>query len=158
MTMWNELLGNQILISAVLGWTVAQFLKTVIDMVINKSFNPERVFGSGGMPSSHSATVCALTTASGMKPSQTTTEVEVQERRKEDGKEKEAENVTVLPDSNGKLNGAYMQGLYGTQKQTVILVGYDGRVRYFERTLYEDDARATEIHRRDRSYEFVIEK
>ena len=65
--MWNEFLGNQILISAVLGWTVAQFLKTVIDMVINKSFNPERVFGSGGMPSSHSATVCALTTASGMK-------------------------------------------------------------------------------------------
>ena len=40
MTMWNEFLGNQILISAVLGWTVAQFLKTVIDMVINKSFNP----------------------------------------------------------------------------------------------------------------------
>ena len=40
--MWNEFLGNQILISAVLGWTVAQFLKTVIDMVINKSFNPER--------------------------------------------------------------------------------------------------------------------
>ena len=34
MTMWNEFLGNQILISAVLGWTVAQFLKTVIDMVI----------------------------------------------------------------------------------------------------------------------------
>ena len=59
--------GDQILISAVLGWTVAQFLKTVIDMVINKSFNPERIFGSGGMPSSHSATVCALTTASGMK-------------------------------------------------------------------------------------------
>ena len=52
--MWNEFLGNQILISAVLGWTVAQFLKTVIDMVINKSFNPERIFGSGGMPSSHS--------------------------------------------------------------------------------------------------------
>ncbi len=65
--MWNEFLGNQMLISAVLGWTVAQFLKTVIDMVINKSFNPERIFGSGGMPSSHSATVCALTTASGMK-------------------------------------------------------------------------------------------
>ena len=45
--MWNEFLGNQILVSAVLGWTVAQFLKTVIDMVINKSFNPERIFGSG---------------------------------------------------------------------------------------------------------------
>ena len=67
MTMWNEFLGNQILISAVLGWTVAQFLKTVIDMVLNRSFNPERIFGSGGMPSSHSATVCALATATGIR-------------------------------------------------------------------------------------------
>ena len=47
MTIWNELLGNQVLISAVLGWTVAQFLKTVIDMVLNRSFNPERIFGVG---------------------------------------------------------------------------------------------------------------
>ena len=67
MTIWNELLGNQVLISAVLGWTVAQFLKTVIDMVLNRSFNPERIFGSGGMPSSHSATVCALATATGIR-------------------------------------------------------------------------------------------
>ena len=67
MTMWNEFLGNQILISAVLGWTVAQFLKTVIDMVINKSFNPERIFGSGGMPSSHSSTVCSLATAAALR-------------------------------------------------------------------------------------------
>ena len=66
MTIWNELLGNQVLISAVLGWTVAQFLKTVIDMVLNRSFNPERIFGSGGMPSSHSATVCGLTTSAGL--------------------------------------------------------------------------------------------
>ena len=50
MTIWNELLGNQVLISAVLGWTVAQFLKTVIDMVLNKSFNPERIFGSAEFP------------------------------------------------------------------------------------------------------------
>ena len=61
MTIWNELLGNQVLISAVLGWTVAQFLKTVIDMVLNRSFNPERIFGSGGMPSSHSATAVSYT-------------------------------------------------------------------------------------------------
>ena len=46
---------------------VAQFLKTVIDMVLNRSFNPERIFGSGGMPSSHSATVCALATATGIR-------------------------------------------------------------------------------------------
>ena len=55
------------LVCSVAGWTVAQVLKTIIDVVLNRSFNPERLFGSGGMPSSHSATVCALTTASGLK-------------------------------------------------------------------------------------------
>lgn len=67
MNIWNEILGNQVLICAVIGWTVAQVLKTLIDFYLNRSFNPERLFGSGGMPSSHSATVCALTTASGLK-------------------------------------------------------------------------------------------
>ena len=67
MTVWQELLSNQILISAVVGWTVAQVLKTLIDMGLNKSFRPERLVGSGGMPSSHSATVCALTVASGIR-------------------------------------------------------------------------------------------
>ena len=67
MNIWNEILGNQVLICSVVGWTVAQVLKTLIDLVLNRSFNPERLFGSGGMPSSHSATVCALTTASGIK-------------------------------------------------------------------------------------------
>lgn len=67
MNIWNEILGNQVLISAVCGWTVAQLLKTLIDFTLNRSFNPERLFGSGGMPSSHSATVCALTTASAIQ-------------------------------------------------------------------------------------------
>ena len=67
MKIWNEILENQVLVSSVIGWTVAQFLKTLIDLILNRSFNPERIFGSGGMPGSHSATVCALTTASGMR-------------------------------------------------------------------------------------------
>ncbi len=67
MGVWQELLSNQLLMSAVAGWTVAQVLKTMIDMAFNKSFRPERLVGSGGMPSSHSATVCALTVASGLR-------------------------------------------------------------------------------------------
>ena len=63
MNVWNDLLGNQLLVSAVVGWVVAQFLKTLIDFALNKNFNAERLVGSGGMPSSHSATVCGLTTA-----------------------------------------------------------------------------------------------
>ena len=67
MGVWQAIISNQILISAVVGWTVAQVLKTLIDMAFNRSFRPERLVGSGGMPSSHSATVCALTVAAGMK-------------------------------------------------------------------------------------------
>ena len=63
MDTWKAMLGNQVLVSAVVGWTVAQVLKTLIDFALNKSFNAERLVGSGGMPSSHSATVCGLTTA-----------------------------------------------------------------------------------------------
>lgn len=57
------MLGNQVLVSAIMGWVVAQFLKTLIDFALNKNFNAERLVGSGGMPSSHSATVCGMTTA-----------------------------------------------------------------------------------------------
>ncbi|MCB7317254.1 divergent PAP2 family protein [Lacrimispora sp. 210928-DFI.3.58] len=61
------MLGNQILISAVVGWVVAQVLKTMIDCALNKSFHAERLVGSGGMPSSHSSTVCGLTTGALLK-------------------------------------------------------------------------------------------
>ena len=60
------MLGNQLLMSAVTGWVVAQFLKTLIDFALNKNFNAERLVGSGGMPSSHSAFVCACAASTGM--------------------------------------------------------------------------------------------
>jgi len=66
MGFFEQLLGNQVLISSMVGWTIAQLLKTIIDFGLNKSFSAERLVGSGGMPSSHSATVCALTTSSGL--------------------------------------------------------------------------------------------
>lgn len=60
------LVHNPILVSAVMGWLIAQIIKTFIHLYITKSFVPERLFGSGGMPSSHSATVCALATSTGI--------------------------------------------------------------------------------------------
>lgn len=59
----QELLNNKIFITAVIGWLVAQVLKTIIHMILTKEFDAERMVGSGGMPSSHSATVCSLSTA-----------------------------------------------------------------------------------------------
>ena len=63
----SDLLQNRVFMAAATGWLVAQVLKTIIDMCVNKSFDPERLVGSGGMPSSHSATVCALATAAGIE-------------------------------------------------------------------------------------------
>lgn len=60
----NELFSNKILLSAFCGWLIAQALKTILYIIVNKSFNPERLMGDGGMPSSHSATVVAVVTTS----------------------------------------------------------------------------------------------
>lgn len=62
-----ELLNNQVFVSAALGWLVAQVLKTLIHLILTKRFVVERMVGSGGMPSCHSATVCGLATAAGIK-------------------------------------------------------------------------------------------
>ena len=59
----NSLFTNVVFLSAACGWLVAQVLKTLIHMLFTKKFIAERLIGSGGMPSSHSATVCALATA-----------------------------------------------------------------------------------------------
>lgn len=61
------LLQNQLLMSAIIGWLVAQLLKTFIHMYFTKSFVAERLVGSGGMPSAHSSTVCALSTAAALQ-------------------------------------------------------------------------------------------
>ena len=51
MTFFQELTSNQTLMTGVTGWVVAQVLKTILDIGLNHSFNPERLVGSGGMPS-----------------------------------------------------------------------------------------------------------
>ncbi|MCR5735718.1 MAG: divergent PAP2 family protein [Lachnospiraceae bacterium] len=62
-----DLFHNYLFISAALGWLVAQIIKTALDLFLTKEFSIERLVGSGGMPSSHSATVCALCTATLLK-------------------------------------------------------------------------------------------
>lgn len=63
MNFFSGLLTNHIFLTAAVGWLVAQLLKTAIHLYLNRQFVAERLIGSGGMPSSHSATVCAFVTA-----------------------------------------------------------------------------------------------
>ena len=58
---------NKILVASATGWIIAQVLKTIIHTLFNKKFVAERLVGGGGMPSSHSATVCALSTATALQ-------------------------------------------------------------------------------------------
>ena len=58
--MFGELLQNQILLCGCLGWGIAQVLKTIIYAGLNKKWDFRRMFGDGGMPSGHSATVTAM--------------------------------------------------------------------------------------------------
>ena len=56
---------NQILTISLLSWFVAQVLKTTINFILLGKFQLERMWGDGGMPSAHSATVCAMAIATG---------------------------------------------------------------------------------------------
>jgi acid phosphatase family membrane protein YuiD len=62
----KALLSNHILVSAVLAWAAAQIIKTVLVYRKTKELDLERLFGSGGMPSSHTAFVVAMATAAAM--------------------------------------------------------------------------------------------
>ncbi|XP_010511708.1 PREDICTED: uncharacterized protein LOC104787774 [Camelina sativa] len=55
------------LISAVLAFTIAQFIKFFTSWYKERRWDLKRLFGSGGMPSSHSATVTALALAVGLQ-------------------------------------------------------------------------------------------
>ena len=55
-----DLITNRFFIVSVSSWFVAQFLKTVIYAAQNKKWDWTRLFGDGGMPSGHSATVSSL--------------------------------------------------------------------------------------------------
>jgi len=68
----NDLLSNQIFICTGISWFVAQGLKIII-LIIKKNhklkakdFIIKAVFGTGAMPSSHSATVTTATVSAGI--------------------------------------------------------------------------------------------
>ena len=61
-----ELIHNRILMAGAIAWVASQIMKTIIHFIINHKIVWERLMGDGGMPSSHSATVAAVATATGL--------------------------------------------------------------------------------------------
>ncbi len=60
----SELINNSLFMAAAFAWLISQFLKIILHLLIAGHISMERFTGSGGLPSSHSATVCAMATAS----------------------------------------------------------------------------------------------
>ncbi|SCY98749.1 divergent PAP2 family protein [Alkaliphilus peptidifermentans] len=58
--------SNRVLIISLIAWFIAQTLKVIHTLIVDKRFNAWRFVGSGGMPSSHSAFVMSLSTSIGL--------------------------------------------------------------------------------------------
>ncbi|MFC7680155.1 divergent PAP2 family protein [Paenibacillus sp. GCM10028914] len=63
----NSIWNNFPLIAALLSIILAQFVKVPIHFISHRSWNIKLAFSTGGMPSSHSAAVCSLSTAIALK-------------------------------------------------------------------------------------------
>jgi acid phosphatase family membrane protein YuiD len=61
----ERLLANPVLMTTGLAWLIAQGTKMILE-VIKGNFHVNRLTGAGGMPSSHTATVCSLAISSGI--------------------------------------------------------------------------------------------
>ena len=59
-----DLISNQFVVVGLSSWALAQVLKTIIHAALYKKLEWERLFGDGGMPSGHSATVTSVATMS----------------------------------------------------------------------------------------------
>ncbi|SFH48422.1 hypothetical protein SAMN05192551_101162 [Tindallia magadiensis] len=56
---------NRLLWVTLIAWFIAQALKVLFTLIVDKRFNVLRFVGSGGMPSSHSSFVMSLATGTG---------------------------------------------------------------------------------------------
>ena len=62
-----QLLDNHLLVNSLAAWAAAQIIKTIIYAAVHKKLDIHRLFGDGGMPSGHSATVTAMATTAALE-------------------------------------------------------------------------------------------
>ncbi len=65
--MFSDFIHNRVLVSAVLAWVIGQFLKFPLEYLLNKRWNWGIIFSAGGLPSSHSSLVTAVSLTIGMQ-------------------------------------------------------------------------------------------
>ena len=63
----GSILQNHALIAALIAMALAQLIKPLVHLWMYKEWDPVQMVSSGGMPSSHSAFVCALALVTGLR-------------------------------------------------------------------------------------------
>ncbi|HDQ26085.1 MAG TPA: divergent PAP2 family protein [bacterium] len=66
MNVLHTILTNKIFYVTFSTWFIAQVMKVLIFLIINRKFDFRLLVGTGGMPSSHTATVTAVTMCIGL--------------------------------------------------------------------------------------------
>ena len=61
-----QIITNKILIVGIVSWFLSQVFICISNLILTKKFSIERLFGDGGMPSGHSATVVSVAVATGL--------------------------------------------------------------------------------------------
>ena len=67
MTYLLQIIKNEILLTAILSWFIAQLFKVVLVLIKDRKLDFTRLMGSGGMPSSHSSFTVSLAVAIGFE-------------------------------------------------------------------------------------------
>ncbi|MBE5777128.1 MAG: divergent PAP2 family protein [Clostridiales bacterium] len=67
MNFFTQLGQNEPLMCAALSWLIAQIIKTVLHLLVEKKLDARRLVGMGGMPSSHTAFVFSLCLMMGLQ-------------------------------------------------------------------------------------------
>lgn len=61
-----DIFTNPVLLTGLSSWFIAQVFKTILYAFMNKKLDWGRLFGDGGMPSGHSATVSSVAIITGL--------------------------------------------------------------------------------------------
>jgi uncharacterized protein len=64
---FEALFRNQLLWTAIAASTFAQVVKVLLVLIVERKWQPYRILETGGMPSSHTASVSALATSCGIQ-------------------------------------------------------------------------------------------
>lgn len=66
MVVLQQLIHNQILMATLTAWVLAQFIKLLLTLIFKRKLDLVRLFGAGGMPSAHSASVTCAAIMAGL--------------------------------------------------------------------------------------------